>query len=202
MSYKFNLRAISTPLLITLLRNEIRFPEIFILKCSVTLGRFKRKIDPRFPKELIDLASLPIWVYLNLKEKIGPRKAFEIMRIAILTAGVAQQSLLFDSVNTERTFDHFINKELEINKTGTTRWNTLKIIERTSRRFEINITRCLYYELAVSLGIPEITPVICQVDNAVFNAYLPDLIQFNRGGVNRRIADGDTACNFIWEKLE
>jgi len=197
-----NLRTITTPLLITLLSQEIRFPKLFILKCSLTVGQLKRRIDPRFPKEFVELTALPIWVYLNLKEKIGQRKAFEIMRIAILTAGVAQQNLLFDPVNTERSFEHFIEKELEINRTGTTRWNTLKIVERTEQRFEIRIVRCLYHELAASLGAPEITPIICQVDNAVFNSYLPEKMIFHRGGVNQRIADGNSECQFIWELVE
>jgi hypothetical protein len=196
------MRKITTPLLIALLRKEMRFPMLFLLKCSFTVGRFKKQIASQFPKEFVDLVALPAWVYINLKEKVGRRKAFEIMRIALLTGGVAQQSLLFDPVYTERTFDHLIEKELEINRTGTTRWNTLKIVERTDRRFEMKIVRCLYYELAVSLGIPELVPLICQIDNAVFNAYLPDAVTFHRGGLNRRIADGDRECHFIWEKAE
>lgn len=200
MSYKLNLRTITTPLLITLLKQEMRFPGLFIMKCKLTVGQLKKRVDPRFPKEFIELTALPVWVYLNLKEKIGQPKALEIMRIALLTGGVAMQSLLFDSVHTKRTFDNFIEKELEINRTGTTRWNTLKIVDRTDQRFEIKIVRCLYHEFAASLGIPEITPIVCQIDNAVFNSYLPDQVIFHRGGVNRRIADGDSECHFIWEK--
>ncbi len=56
----------------------------------MTVGRLKRNVDRRFPEELIDLAALPLWVYINLKKKIGQQQAFEIMRIAILTGGVAQ----------------------------------------------------------------------------------------------------------------
>jgi hypothetical protein len=197
---KFNLRTITTPLLVTMLKTEMRFPKLFIFRCALTVGQFKKRIDPRFPKDFIDLTALPLWVYINLKKRIGQRRAFEVMRVAILTGGVAQQSLLFDSVNTERTFDNLINKELEINKIGTTRWNTLNVVERSDRRFEIKITRCMYHELAVSLGMPELTPIICQVDNAIFNAYLPDEVQFYRGGPHRRIADGASECNFIWEK--
>ncbi len=199
MSYQFNMRRITTPLLIALLRKEMPFPTLFILRCALTMGRFKKRIDSRFPKEFVDLTALPIWVYLNLRVKIGQHKALEIMRIALLTAGVAQQNLLFDPVHTDRTFDNLVEKELEINRTGTTRWNTLEIVERTSQRFEIKITRCLYHELAVSLGVPEILPLVCQIDNAVFNAYLPDQVHFHRGGINQRIADGARACRFIWE---
>lgn len=202
MSYKFDMRTITTPLLIGLLRNEMRFPTLFMLKCRLTVGQFKKRIDPRFPKEFVELVTLPAWVYLNLKEKIGQQKALEIMRIALLTGGLAQQNLLFDPVHTPRTFDNLIEKELEINRTGTTRWNTLKVIERTRRRFEIKILRCLYHEFALSLSIPEIVPMICQIDNAVFNSYLPDQVIFQRGGINRRIADGNSECQFIWEKAE
>lgn len=201
MNAKFNLRSVTTPVLIGLLKPEMRFPWFFMLKCSLTVGQLKKQIDPRFPQDLVDLAALPIWVYLHLKAKIGQKKALEIMRIALLTGGVAQQNLLLDPVHTERTFDHLIEKEMEINRTGTTRWNTLQVVDRTERRFEIKITRCMYHELAVSLGVPELVPVICLIDNAVFNSYLPDQVLFHRGGQNRRIADGDSECHFIWEQL-
>ena len=51
----------------------------------------------------------------------------------------------------------------------------LSIVERSERRFEIKITR-LYDELATALGVPEFTPVVCQIDNAAFNSYLPDRV--------------------------
>ena len=57
----------------------------------------------------------------------------------------------------------------------------------------------MFHELATSLGIPEITPIICQIDNAMYNSYLPDQMTFDRGGVGRRISDGNHECNFIWE---
>jgi hypothetical protein len=80
----------------------------------------------------VELTALPLWVYINLKKRIGQQRAFEIMRVAILTGGIVQ-------------------------------WN-------------------IAYEA-----------------NAAFNSYLPDSIVFNRGGPNRRIADGKSECNFIWE---
>lgn len=88
---------------------------------------------------------------------------------------------------------------MEVNKTGPTRWNTLEVVERSERRFEIKIIRCLYHELCVALGIPGLTPVVCQIDNAAFNSCLPDKVTFTRGGLGRRISDGAKACNFVWE---
>ncbi|HTX96362.1 MAG TPA: L-2-amino-thiazoline-4-carboxylic acid hydrolase [Mycobacterium sp.] len=113
-----------------------------------------------------------LWVYLNLKQRLGQAKAFEIMRVTILTGGVAQWNLAYQTVEKARSFENLCDLELEVNKTEPTRWNTLEVVDRTDRRFEVKVTCCLYHELARSLGIPEITPVICQIDNAAFNAHL------------------------------
>lgn len=107
--------------------------------------------------------------------------------------------MLFDPIEKERSFANFPALELEINKHGPTKWNTLQIVDRTDHRFEIKVTRCMYHELAVSVGVPEVTPVVCQIDNAAFNSYAPDTMLFHRGGPKRRIADGQSECNFIWE---
>jgi hypothetical protein len=37
-------------------------------------------------------------------------------------------------------------EEIVVNQSGPTRWNTLQVVERTERRFEIRITRCLDHE--------------------------------------------------------
>jgi hypothetical protein len=57
----------------------------------------------------------------------------------------------------------------------------------------------MFHELALYLGIPELTPIVWQIDNAVFNSYLPDEMTFDRGGIGRWIADGQHECNFVWE---
>jgi hypothetical protein len=194
-----DLRKITTPVLLSLLKGEVKHPRLFLLRCALTLRRFKKSVDPRFPGEMVDLVAMPLWVYINLKSELGPKKAFEIMRVPILAAGLVKQNLLFETVQRGRSFDTFIDQELEINQSGTTRWNTLEVRARTPERFELAVTRCMYHELTQSLGIPEATLLICQVDNAVFGSYLPETLVFHRGGLNRRIADGCDQCSFIWE---
>lgn len=199
VSSDMDMRKITTPILLHMLRNELRFPLLFMLGCKLTVASFKKTIDPRFPEELIDLAALPLWVYINLKRRIGEKKAFEVMRVAILTGGIASWNFTYRAAEKERNFENLCNAEIEVNKSGFTRWNTLEVVERNAHRFEIKITRCLYHELTSSLGVPELTPVVCQIDNAAFNSYLPDKIVFNRGGPGHRIADGAKECNFVWE---
>jgi hypothetical protein len=196
---QIDLRKITTPILLHLLRGKVRFPLLFLLKCKLTAGRFKKTIDPRFPAELVDICALPLWVYINLKKRVGQKRAFEIMRIAILTGGIAEWNFAYRAAERERTFKNLCDEEITVNQSGPTRWNTLEIVERTERRFEIKITRCLYHELTTSLGVPELTPVICQIDNAAFNSYLPDAVVFTRGGSGHRIADGAKHCSFQWD---
>ena len=193
---------VTAPILLHLLRTQVRFPRLFLLKCRLTVGRFKKTIGPRFPSEFIDLAALPLWVYLNLKQKIGQTRAFEIMRVAILTGGIAQWNLAYQAIVRKRTFDNLCGAEIDVNQTGPTRWNTMEIVERTARRFEIKITRCMFHEITTSLRVPELTPVVCQIDNAAFNSYFPDTVVFSRGGPGSRIADGKKECNFVWKLCE
>ena len=199
MAAQFDMKKITTPLLLHMLGKELQFPRFFLLRCKFTVGQFTKKIDKRFPKELIDLAALPAWVYLNLKQKIGQHRAFEIMRVALLTGGTATQNLQFDTVHKERNFKNFSELEIENNRTGLVRWNTMEVVERSTQRFEIKITRCMFHEFATSVGISEMTPVVCQIDNAMFNSYLPDEMTFDRGLLGGRIADGKRECNFVWE---
>jgi len=198
-SVGFDPRKVTTPVLLHLLHGKLRFPLLFLLKCKLTVGRFKRTIDRRFPVELVEMCALPLWVYINLKTKVGQEPAFEIMRIAILSGGIVQWNLAYRAAETRRTFDNLCDEEIRVNRTGPTRWNTLEVVERTESRFEIKITRCLYHELTSSVGVPELTPVICQIDNAAFNSYLPDAVVFTRGGSGHRIADGAKACTFRWD---
>jgi hypothetical protein len=199
MAPEFDMKKITTPLLLHMLGKEMRFPALYLLTRKLTLARFKKTIDKRFPPELIELAALPAWVYLGLKKRIGPSRAFEIMRVALLTGGTAAQNLQFDTVHRQRNFENFTALEIENNRTGLVRWNTTEVIDRSVRRFEIRVTRCMFHEFATSVGVPEMTPIVCQIDNAMFNSYLPDEMSFDRGGTGRRIADGRRECNFVWE---
>ncbi len=196
----FNMQKITVPLLAQLLRGKIRFPKLFLLKCKYTSRKLKRKLQKQYPKEFVDLTVLPLWIYMNLKERLGEAMALEIMRIVILTAGLAKQILLFNTIEEGRSFEKLIQQELKVHQKETTKWNTMQVVEQNATRFEIEVSRCLYHELATELNIPEATQLVCQVDNALFNSYLPEKVIFHRGGLKRRICEGCDKCHFIWEK--
>src|SRR5688572_6164265 len=150
MAPEFDMKKVITPLLLHMLRKELRFRGLFLLRCVLTLGRFRKTIDKRFPGEFIDLAALPAWIYMNLRNRIGQRKAFEIMRVALLAGGTAAQNLQFDTVRKERNFQNFEELEIESNRTGLVRWNRMEVVERSAQRFETRIRGCLFHEFAAS----------------------------------------------------
>jgi len=199
MASQFDMQSITTPFLVHLVGRQMRFARLFLLGRKLGVGRFKKALYPRFPRELVDLGALPAYVYLGLKERLGQRKAFEIMRVVLLTGGTAAQNLQFDTVDRERTFENFSALEIENNRNGLVRWNKVEVVERGARRFGLNVTRCMFHEFATAIGAPEMTPIICQIDNAMFNSYLPDRMIFDRGGPGKRIADGAPHCTFVWE---
>src|SRR6266436_8361538 len=84
---QLDLRKITTPILLHLLRGKIRFPWLFLVKCKLTANRFKKTIDPHFPAKMVDMCALSLWVYINLKMYFKQKTAYEIMRVAILTGG-------------------------------------------------------------------------------------------------------------------
>jgi hypothetical protein len=60
---EFDMKKVTTPLLLYLLSKEMRFPKLFLLMRKLTLNRFKKSIEKcfpqRFPHELVDLIALP-----------------------------------------------------------------------------------------------------------------------------------------------
>jgi hypothetical protein len=75
-----DLRKVTAPVVLHLLKSEKRFPRLFLLRCRLTVKQFQEGIDPRFPAELIDLAAPLPWVCTNLKQRH-------------LTGGMAQWNL-------------------------------------------------------------------------------------------------------------
>jgi hypothetical protein len=49
------------------------------------------------------------------------------------------------------------------------------------------------------IGIPELTRLMCGVDNAISNSYLPEQVTFHRNGLGNRPAEGALACHFVLE---
>jgi hypothetical protein len=78
----------------------------------------------------------------------------------------------------------------------------MEILEESGNRYEFRITRCMFYEIFTNLKVPELTSIICSIDNAIFNTYLPEKLTFHRNGINKTLVQGNDFCEFVIENNE
>ncbi len=189
-------------ILLGVLRGYLNCPLWFLVKSKITFKKFKKGIELDLPDDFIDSSGFIAWLYSRLINKIGQEKAFEIIRAGILTSGLAIQQESFRNVEAPRTFENLIKYQQKTNKEGITRLNTMEIIEESENKYEFRITRCMFYEIFTYLKVPELTQIICSIDNAIFNTYLPEKLTFHRNGINKTLAQGNEICEFVIENNE
>jgi len=195
-------RPATAPLVIGVFKGYITHPVWFVLTSKISFKRFKKKITLDLPEEFIDSAGFIAHVYTRLKGRIGREKAFELIRVAVLVSGLAVQQASFRNVEDKRCFENLKKYQQRTNTEGITRLNTMQIIEESESRYEYRVTRCLFYELFSYLEVPELTSIMCSIDNAIFNSYLPEKVIFHRNGLNRTIPAGNGYCEFVIENRE
>ncbi len=72
-------------------------------------------------------------------------------------------------------------------------WET-EWIEDSPRRIAFNMHRCFYLDVLTHYGVPELTPLYCQLDDLIY-ADLPPYIRFQRG---KTLGRGDACCDFAF----
>jgi|GEM_PF-859661 len=193
---EFDTSQITLPLLIHLLKGKVPSPREFIDACNNRLDAFKQSIDTQFPKSMVDSRAFYLLCYIELEKSMGQTKAYEIMRPVLLTEGMVRMNLIFDTASA-RSFKRLIEKVFEFNhKLGL----PFEVDEQSTDRFSFQLKRCTFWELCCFLEIPEATTLICQVDNAFFNSYMPDDIKFSHGTPCTRLVDGASSCRFVFTR--
>lgn len=158
-----------------------------------------KQIDIDLPKDFKKTYGLIAWLYLRLQKKVGKEKAFEIIRATILCSGLSVQQANFRNVEDTRSYQNLITYQQLAKKEGSTKLNEIEIIELNDKKYEFRVMRCIFFEFFNYLKVPELTKVMCSIDNAIFNSYLPEYITFHRNGVGNRMTDGAKHCTFVIE---
>lgn len=203
---KTNIDRIAKPssgmIIIGILKGYIKHPVMFFIKTILSFKKFKKTIELDLPKDFINSSGLIAWLYIRLKKEIDSEKAYEIIRATILCSGLAVQQANFRNVEAKRTFENLVIYQKRVKNEGTTKLNKMEIIEQTEDRYVYKVTKCMFYEFFKYLGVPELTRIMCSIDNAIFNSYLPEKVTFHRNGINNRMVDGASECMFVMEKHE
>jgi predicted ArsR family transcriptional regulator len=183
-----------------ILQGYLKHPLWFLLTTILTLPRFKKQLPSDLPQDFVQFTALQTWMYKRLKDRVGQEKAYEIVRACVLPIGLALQQGNFRAVEAPRTFENLIAYQQRTSREGPTRWNEVDILEQSEHRYEFRVTKCAFHDLYAQLGMPELTRLMCEVDNAIFNSYLPEQVTFHRNGLGNRLADGAAACHFVLER--
>ncbi len=187
-------------MIIGVLGAYLKKPKLFFFSTILTFPKFKKTIKLDLPKEFINSSGLMAWLYIRLGRKIGKKKAFEIVRATILSTGLAVQQANFKNVEEERSFSNLIKYQKLTNSEGDTKLNEMEVIEESDDKYSFKIKSCMFYDFFTHVGVGELTEIMCSIDNAIFNSYLPEKLIFHRDGLNNRIVDGNSECIFIIEK--
>jgi hypothetical protein len=181
------------------LAEYVHAPLRFLAATALTLPRFRKSIPNDIPREFVDLFAFPAWIYLRLKNRLGQEQALALARAFILPLGMAAYGAEFGLVEAPRTWDNFMKYLDRSLKQGAIRWSEVEVQEcsQTVRRYRC--TSCMIHRFLSAMGIPELTEPFCSLDNALYNAYLPNAMTFDRGGPGNTIASGNPFCQFNHE---
>lgn len=184
-----------------ILQGYLKNPAGFLLQTVLTLSSFKKSLPDGLPKDFVDITALQTWMYLRLKERLGREKAYEIVRAFVIPVGLAVQQGTLRTVEAPRTFENFIAFHERMSREGLTRWSRKEVLLHSDKRYEWQILNCGFHDFFSKIGVPELTRLMCEVDNAIYNTYLPDELIFHRDGPGHRISDGAQTCRFIVDRV-
>jgi len=157
--------------------------------------------NQQYPADFVNIVSMVAALYSELKKDIENEKALSIVKASFLPVGIAMQMGNFRYVEDNHTFENLITYQQRTNKQGPTQLNRMEIIQQNNKTYEFHVHNCMFRDEFSKLGMPELTTVMCAIDNVIFNAYLPDKVHFHRNGTGNTIVNGMQYCTFVCENI-
>lgn len=192
-------RPLKPLILLGILSGYIRNPLVFVVRVVMKSKKVRKQLDPALADDFASMAALVSSIYLLLQVKVDKEKALSITKAVIIPVGLSVQMANFRYVEDDRIFKNLIAYQQRTNREGPTRLNKMEVIDQNSRCYRFRVHTCMFFKTFSQLGIPELTEVMCEVDNAIFNVYSPERIIFHRDGIRKRIVDGASFCTFVCE---
>jgi len=138
-------------------------------------------------------------IYLSLKEKKGQERAFDLMRDILVSFGRVTVRKRFHSVNLNgldgmarlMAFNDYMTGQDEA------KHNNREYLVKDDKTCHYIIKRCVVYDFFKEAATPELTKMICEVDQYFFPRAF-DAFDFTRGNSwENTIAYGKAHCDFI-----
>lgn len=149
-----------------IIKGYVKHPIGFIFGTLITFPKFVKNIELDLPKDFIYSNAFIVHLYCRLQKRVLKDKAFEITRAAILCSALSVMQANFRNVEVPRTFENLITYQQKAKEEGATKLNRMKIIRQTKDCYEYYITKCMFFEFYSYMNTPELTKIMCSVDNA------------------------------------
>lgn len=182
------------------LKGYMKGASLFMLGTILTLPSFIKSCPQKYSKDFLGTAGFILHLYNRLQKKMSKEKAFELTRASLLTVSTSVMQANFRFVEEERNLNNLIKYQQETNRTGPTKANTMEVLEASETCYRFRVTRCMFEEFFSEMGAKELTSIMCSVDNAVFNSYLPNELVFERKK-GETITEGCEYCGFCVKKV-
>lgn len=177
------------------LKGYIKKPALFMIKTMISYSKFMKKYNDRYPVDFLKTSAFMAHLYERLQNDLDKKVAFEVTRATFLTTATAVMQKNFRVVESERNFENLVKFQQKTQAEGVTKNNKMIITELTDNMYCFEVTKCMFYEFFLEVKMPELTSIMCSVDNLIFNTYLPNKIVFSRN-VGETIFDGASQCKF------
>lgn len=159
----------------------------------------EESIESEFARRL----SISAAIYLNLLERTGEEKAFDIVRKILVPIGCDEQMNNLNTLNVSNrpsmekllTFYDFMGAG------GVGQFVERKLIQKDENRLHYEVRNCFFHRFYQQVGVPELTKLFCEVDEQFFPRAFPDF-KFHRGSSPQNtVAYGRDRCVFVFDGM-
>ena len=144
-------------------------------------------------KIILAVHFLPLAVFFRAaKILFGPERAKAFFYNAIVSVSARVLSRNIPTLEKGQPFTFFSSHF--INAMGKMPFEEIRVTIQTEDTFQIHINRCLFVEVFRLLGMPELTPALCEGDVAFCENFQPR-VRFQR---LHNLAAGDRFCDHTY----
>ena len=183
------------------LKGYLTRPFWFLIRTALKASQLKKQLPKRLSGDIKTQVAMIASMYILLKEKVDQERALSTVQAIMIPVALSVQLGNFRYAETERSFESLKKyHEMAISESST-RTNVKEIVESSDKKYHFRVKSCLHKGLFNRLGVPELTQIMCNVDNALYNIYCPDKVLFHRNGPGKTIFEGNEYCEFICENI-
>lgn len=181
---------------------------IALARCALRAGSLIRRTRWAGRKDaearyVRTLALLPA-ICLDVRGRLGER-GVEIMReltTAVVEAEnerIAREAGLFEITDPRERWHAYFDRAI---LQGAGAFNENECLSIDPDHFHYRVYRCVFAELTLATGVPELGRIVCDLDFSLQRRLFP-AYEFHRGGLAQNtISYGHACCEYVWDRRD